>query len=65
MMIKTMEDYSLNMERNREVIKELRKRNAELVKALATSFEFLSFSQAADYWFYENHKHLISGVKYE
>lgn len=29
-MIKTMEDYSLNMERNREVIKALRKQVAEL-----------------------------------
>ena len=35
------------------------KRIAELEKALATSFEFLSFSQTADYWFYENHKHLL------
>ena len=34
-------------------------RIAELEKALATSFEFLSMSQTADYWFYENHKHLI------
>jgi hypothetical protein len=30
MMIKTMEDYSLNMERNREVIRALKKRIAEL-----------------------------------
>ena len=36
-------------------------RIAELEKALATSFEFLSFSQVADYWFYENNKHLIKG----
>ena len=58
-MVKTMEDYSLNMERNREVIRALKKRNAELEKALATSFEFLSTSQTADYRFYEDHKHLI------
>jgi hypothetical protein len=30
MMIKTMEDYSLNMERKREVIRALKKRNTEL-----------------------------------
>ena len=32
---------------------------AELEKALATSFEFLSFSRLSDCVFYENHKHLI------
>jgi uncharacterized coiled-coil protein SlyX len=32
---------------------------AELGEALATSFEFLSTSQTADYRFYEDHKHLI------
>jgi DnaJ-domain-containing protein 1 len=32
---------------------------AELEEALATSFEFLSTSQTADYRFYEDHKHLI------
>ena len=37
----------------------LRKRIAELEKALATSFEFLSFSRLSDCVFYENHKHLI------
>jgi hypothetical protein len=35
------------------------KRIAELEEALATSFEFLSTSQTADYRFYEDHKHLI------
>jgi len=34
-------------------------RIAELEKALATSFEFLSFSRLSDCVFYENHKHLI------
>jgi hypothetical protein len=37
----------------------LLERIAELEKALATSFEFLSTSQTADYRFYEDHKHLI------
>jgi hypothetical protein len=36
-----------------------KKRIAELEKALATSFEFLSFSRLSDCVFYENHKHLI------
>ena len=31
-MIKTMQDYTLNMERNREVIRALKKRIAELEK---------------------------------
>ena len=44
---------------NSKVIESLQNRVAELEKALATSFEFLSFSQTADYWFYENHKHLL------
>ena len=35
------------------------RRIVELEKALATSFEFLSTSQTADYRFYEDHKHLI------
>jgi hypothetical protein len=37
----------------------LLERIAELEEALATSFEFLSTSQTADYRFYEDHKHLI------
>jgi hypothetical protein len=41
-----------------EIIKQ-DKRIAELEEALATSFEFLSTSQTADYRFYEDHKHLI------
>ncbi len=39
------------------------KRIAELEKALATSFEFLSFSRLSDCVFYENHKHLIKEQK--
>ena len=35
------------------------KRIVELEKALATSFEFLSFSRLSDCVFYENYKHLI------
>jgi hypothetical protein len=38
---------------------ESKQRIAELEKALATSFEFLSMSSTAEYLFYENHKHLI------
>jgi hypothetical protein len=38
---------------------EVNQRIAELEKALATSFEFLSMSSTAEYLFYENHKHLI------
>tara|TARA_B110000046_G_C12925957_1_gene369276 strand:- start:704 stop:889 length:186 start_codon:yes stop_codon:yes gene_type:complete len=43
--------------------KEKDKRIAELEKALATSFEFLSFSRLSDCVFYENHKHLIKEQK--
>ena len=35
------------------------KKIAELEKALATSFEFLSMSSTAEYLFYESHKHLV------
>ena len=38
-MIKTMEDYSLNMERNREVTKALKKRITELEKELSDLIE--------------------------
>ena len=38
---------------------QLIKRIAELEKALATSFEFLSMSQTAEYLFYETNRHLV------
>jgi len=38
-MIKTMQDYTLNMERNREVIRALKKRIAELEKELSDLIE--------------------------
>jgi hypothetical protein len=45
MMIKTMEDYSLNMERNREVIRALKKRNTELDDEIYALSEALDFER--------------------
>jgi hypothetical protein len=55
---KWVELTELLLERNTRLLADIA-RIAELEKALATSFELLSMSQPADYWFYENHKHLI------
>jgi len=58
MYVHNLSDLRELEEKDQELEKQ-RARIAELEKALATSFEFLSMSQTADYWFYENHKHLI------